>query len=248
MQSALESLVDAEVGVYPRNTFLCHIILQSSGVRLEAEREGIDIALLQEMFANFVSSRLIVLEELYETLVEFTHKGIKVPPIALNAIIAASGFINDLDRGFAIIQEYSSKFRLSLDVHAYNALLCAVARSADKGFMKTVLLILERMESEGIQPNSVSFSYLCDVMVDSAHYHSLNEILDHSKKVGQHPSQKSLRRLCVALTAHPVHYPLAETVVELIDKDPDTGKLPNFLLKRLAFVEEKRKARRISEK
>jgi len=109
---------------------------------------GVDYFYLQDQIAIHLSQSLRNIDELYYALVDLVRQNHSVPPMAVNAIISAAGMNSHLDRAFQTMSEYTELFNLTPNVYTYNALLCAVARSPDKCFMKTMLLILEKMDAE----------------------------------------------------------------------------------------------------
>jgi hypothetical protein len=165
---------------------------------------------------------------------------------------------SQLDRAFATMQECTELFNLPATVHTYNALLCAVARSPDGCFMKTMLSLLERMEADGVAPNAMSYSFLTDAMIELAHYQHLDDILAHLMSGSAAssdnaaaaareaaaagvvlPPQKALRRLVIGLAAHPKYATKVEQVLPLIERDSE-GNLPAFLQRRLTFLAQQR--------
>lgn len=97
------------------------------------------------------------------------------------------------DRAFATFTEYSTMFGLTHDIDSYNALLAASARHKYPRVLP-LLQILQDMETQGIAPNSVSFSYLIDVMSESGDLSSLSKTLQMMDDRGVSARPRSLRR------------------------------------------------------
>jgi len=223
---------------------------EHSGIDLYST-EGVDGFLLQDKLSVILSSSLRNMDELYYALVDIIRQDEAAPALAVNAIIAAAGMNSQLDRAFATMQECSTLFNLTPTVDTYNALLCAVARSPDNCFMKTMLSLFERMEDEDLQPNAISYSFLIDAMIELAHYQHLDDILAHiTVRSDTHgsvlPPQKALRRLVIGLATHPKYCTKIDQVLPLLHRNAE-GNLPAFLQRRLDTVTRQREQAELSE-
>lgn len=117
--------------------------------------------------------------------------------MALNAVIGASGRVGGVDRAFATFAEYDKVFGLSHDIHSYNALLLATSKHRNSKVL-SMLAIFKDMESKGISPDSLSFSYLLEVMSDRNDLSGLENTLIIMKERGIRPSGRALRRSAYA--------------------------------------------------
>jgi hypothetical protein len=133
---------------------------------------------LQELFADRLSRSVNKVDALYFSLVDLVKENSIVPQLALNSIIIASGRMGQLDRSFATFQEYKSLFGLDPDLHSYNALLMAAARSRMPK-VNAMLAILQEMENAGVSPNSTSFALLLEVMVETNDLPGFDDIALH---------------------------------------------------------------------
>lgn len=103
----------------------------------------------------------------------------------MNVVVAGAGRMNQIDRSFATFDEYNPIFEVSHSVHSYNALLNAVRYSKNPEVI-SMMSILQKMEvsytithwwdiqlwhiysqSNGILPDSESFSDLLEVIAES---------------------------------------------------------------------------------
>ena len=127
-----------------------------------------------------------------------------------------------------ILYTCNSLFSLTPNVLTYNALLCAVARSPDKCYMKTMLLILERMDEAGIAADKHTYSLLLEVMIETGHYVSLDAIFQNMHATGVVPTQKALRRLVVSIATNPNYsHKLPELLVYIHRNEDGTGNNTN---------------------
>ena len=139
---------------------------------LEAQVQGHDVLgsefgpSLQAFIADALKVTYAMLDGIYFSLVDLRRGNYTVPPIVLNALIIAAGKLNQLDRAFGTFQEYESLFGHRPDVHAYNALMSAIANSRFPS-ASNQLAILEDLVEAGIQPNDESFSILLSTMAET---------------------------------------------------------------------------------
>ena len=139
---------------------------------LEAQVQGHDVlgsefgCSLQTFIADAFKVTYTILDGIYFSLVDLRRGNYTVPPIVLNALIVAAGKLNQLDRAFGTFQEYESLFGHKLDVHAYNALMSAIAHSRFPSAANQ-LALLEDLVEAGIQPNDESISILLSTMAET---------------------------------------------------------------------------------
>lgn len=121
----------------------------------------------------------------------------RIPRMALNAVIGASGKVGGVDRAFATFAEYDKVFGLNHDIHSYNALLFATSKFRNSKVL-SMLSIFQDMERKGIEPNYLSFSYLLDLMADRNDLSTLPTTLNIMGDRGIRPRGRSLRRVAYA--------------------------------------------------
>jgi hypothetical protein len=143
------------------------VLMEAEAVGVDVGRREYGLSVLDE-FVIFVSHSIKLVDSLYYTLVDLCRQSEdrKIPKYAITTIISAAGRMGQFDRAFATFTEYSTLFSLEHDVHSYNALLAATARHRTPRVI-SLLQILQDMESQGIQPDRASFSFLIDVMAES---------------------------------------------------------------------------------
>ena len=139
---------------------------------LEAQVQGHDVLnsefgqALQALIADTFKMNFKMLDGIYFSLVDLRRGEYKVPQIVLNALIVAAGRLNQLDRAFATFQEYRSLFGHKQDIHAFNALLQAIAYSRFPS-VSNQLTIMEDLVAAGYQPSDESFSILLSTMSET---------------------------------------------------------------------------------
>lgn len=125
----------------------------------------------------------------------------RAPRLALNTVVAASGRSGFLDRAFATFSEFSDRFGVTPDVHSYNSLLYAVSRSK-AARVSLMVTILKDMDTKGINPNDMSYSYFFDVVSERKSLEQLrmirDSLLDVVRSKGIRPRMRSIRRLAYA--------------------------------------------------
>ena len=84
---------------------------------------------LQALLADYFRGSITMLDGIYFALVDLRRGHYAVPPIVINALVAAAGKLGQLDRSFGTFQECASLFGVRPDLHTHNALLTAVAQS-----------------------------------------------------------------------------------------------------------------------
>jgi len=116
---------------------------------------------LQELLAYSLDS-IRKLDELYYALLDLSSKKLTIPSILLNSIIMGAGRISQVDRAFATFHEFESHFGTKPDLHSYNALLHAAAKSRYPT-VRSVLAVIQEMDGRGFKPNQTTFSILIEV-------------------------------------------------------------------------------------
>ena len=136
---------------------------------------------LQEQLAQSLAKSVRMLDNVYFALVDLVRGDYQVPPMALHAIIMASGHSGKLDRSFATFTEIESLFGLNPDIHAYNALLWANSKCllrANGGDLGVMLSIVEKLEDSGLTANDRTFDIIFNCVAEHAnfgiHHHSIN--------------------------------------------------------------------------
>ena len=140
---------------------------------------GLDI---QQDIAEYLSQSVGMMDNVYFALVDLVRGDYKVPPMMLNAIIMASGYMGLLDRSFATFQEVTSLFGSKTDTNTYNALLWANSKSLIRDIKREEKLqimfnLLQKMEEEEggeCAPNGHTFEILLDFLSESysrEHHH-----------------------------------------------------------------------------
>ena len=125
------------------------------------------------------------------------NSSIRIPRMALNTVIGASGRVGGIDRAFATFAEYDQVFGLTHDIHSFNALLLALSKYRSPTVI-SMIKIFNDMEARGIQPNDLSFTYLLNVMADKNDLSSLSSTLSIIRERNIRPRGRSLRRAAYA--------------------------------------------------
>ena len=124
---------------------------------------------LQQMISAVLALSVPRLDDFYFSLVALARDGVRVPVLAFNAVIGASGRLGLLDRGFATFQEKQAIFGLGPPKRStYNALLAAVASSYQPNVM-SMLSIMGDMDANGVAPDNSSFALLLDALSERLH-------------------------------------------------------------------------------
>ena len=209
---------------------------------------------LQEGLALSLSRSARMLDNVYFALVDLVRGDYRVPPMALHAIIMASGQNGKLDRSFATFAEMESLFGLQLDIHTYNALLWANAKCMTrfKGCdLEVMFSILEKIDAAGFRANSQTFDILLSCMVELAtkehHHHSiawevdvkgaqpidgLDHVLSMAAECGAVLKPGTLRSLIRAL-AEVGDWERTEALIAILEAQVGEDNIPKFFLQQI---------------
>lgn len=160
--------------------------------------EDYDSTNLMEISSRNLGESMRVMDDMYFALVELVRTNIAVPTFALAVVIRAAGRSLKIDRSFATFQECSTLFNTVPNVHLYNALQFAIAKSSNPMII-TMLKIFENMEAAGVKPNADSYSILFECMADSGELIGFTDILHHMQSMNIVPTERSLRRIAIRI-------------------------------------------------
>ena len=171
----------------------------------EASKRGIDMylnpslgrslqGLLTRMLSRSYKRSGDNISELYFALVELKKQRISVPPVAVNAMIAALGEKGLYEQAYSTFQDYWAIFNLTPTSHTYNALLYATSMSRNAS-MVSMLSVCQQMEEAGISPDSQSFSLVFSVMAEKGEMQGFDEIASHVRELGVRVHEKSIRKI-----------------------------------------------------
>ena len=129
---------------------------------------------LENSFASILEKHSHLHERLYFMLVDLARRNVKVPKLAVNAIILSCGRLSKVDKAFATFQEYDLIFKLGQPKRStFNSLLGAVARSSAPSSLG-MLSVMQDMDdanaaavakgSSAVTPDSLTHALLLEVL------------------------------------------------------------------------------------
>ena len=186
---------------------------------------------LQIEICDAFEFKLKDLDELYFALLDLVRMGRRVPMVVLNGLIMSVGRHGQMDRAFATFEELPTVFGREPDIFTFNSLLYAICFSISPR-IKYMIPIFEEMESHGVQPDSLSFSYLMLTMADTAELEGFDDLLTFMQSKGALPSPTALRRVAVTLARHGHWESCKKCLAALATYDDQT---PRFFLRRIQY-------------
>jgi pentatricopeptide repeat protein len=215
---------------------------------------------IQKRIAENLARSVTQTDNVYFALVDLVKENYTVPPMALNAIIMASGANGKLDRAFATFSEMETLFGIEPDVNAHNALLWANGKCMIRaGGMNipVMLQIIEKLEKKILLPNNYTFDILLKAMVEKStkyqHHHShkrainsdldnsdpgtllegLEQILSMVKEYNITLRPRTIRRLARA-TAEFNEWDITGQLLALLETDVGEENVNKFFLKQIS--------------
>lgn len=145
-----------------------------------------------------------------------TTSSSRIPRLALDVIIEASGRMGMIDRAFATFQEYVPLFNVVPDINSYNSLLSATSISSITfSSVNAMLTVFQDIESTSeaskntnnnnntrviaCSPNDRSFSLLLEAMAYYKDFRVFDEVFEYMHNSNIIPFPRSLRRIAVSL-------------------------------------------------
>ncbi|OXB33732.1 hypothetical protein J007_06578, partial [Cryptococcus neoformans] len=139
-----------------------------------------------------------VIDQAYYTLEDMHKSGQAVDIVALNAVIAASGAIGDLQRARAT-QSAIPEFGMTPNIDTYNLVLQCCVVTTHRALGDT---LLSEMATQNIQPNATTYDYLIHLCLTQPSYEDAFYYLEKMKADGFKPGYAvyaSLVKKCVRM-------------------------------------------------
>lgn len=139
-----------------------------------------------------------VIDQAYYTLEDMHKSGQAVDIVALNAVVAASGAIGDLQRARAT-QSAIPEFGMTPNIDTYNLVLQCCVVTTHRALGDT---LLSEMATQNIQPNATTYDYLIHLCLTQPSYEDAFYYLEKMKADGFKPGYAvyaSLVKKCVRM-------------------------------------------------